>query len=67
MTDVQAGINAAPDADLRRIIKAACKESKAVERILAEHLLFIESVFDDEVALDSDFHTPKSNGRKRKA
>ena len=65
MTDVQAGIDAAPNADLRRIIKAACTESKVVARTLAEHLLFSENVFDDDMASDST--GARTTVRKRKA
>jgi hypothetical protein len=63
MTDIQAGIDAAPDADLRRVIKAACKKSKIVECILAEHLLFRESAFGN----DSTSNSKGSNAKKRKA
>jgi hypothetical protein len=66
MADVWAGVDATHDADLRRIIKATCKESKVVERILAEHVLFGESLFDDDVSSDSEVKTSKPRGRKRK-
>ena len=44
-----------------------CKESETDERLLAEHLIFSEDVFEDDGASDSEKSNVRSRARKRKA
>jgi hypothetical protein len=59
MADVQAGMDLEPHADPRRRNKAASKDSKVVEGLITEYLLFSESELDDDFPSDWEKETCK--------